>query len=632
MLLQFVKAFNFPNKTVMIRSSLCLFIFLFLFSIPLMAQEISCNKDQLTIDTIAGPQPFTHLNLNNDRCQFQFAIVTDRTGGHRPGVFMDGVNKLNLLQPEFVMSVGDLIEGYTEDTLELERQWNEFEGFVDQLQMPFFYLPGNHDITNAVMESVYMKRFGRTYYHFIYKDVLFLCLNTEDQYRGSNKGTISDEQYKYIQQVLAANENVRWTLVFMHQPLWILEDTKRWNEVEQLLESRKHTVFVGHHHHYVKYERNNGKYFMLATTGGGSSLRSPKLGEFDHVVWVTMTDQGPILANLQLDGIWDENVVTEASQDFFKTVMQRNPVKISPLLVDEDRFTEGEVLIKVQNDENIPMQIDWKQSFSWSLKGSFDTPIMTIPPNSVDTLLLNIETRKSSALTTSIKPLPIKAIISYNDSEYPDIEMPFEYNIRPVKPASLIASKQEIVIDGNLDDWSNMAHVIDGLSEESLDVSFDLLYDEDYLYIAAKVQDDTLVVDTGEVAWRQDFIGFVVNGEPLASSVMRKGSGWYENSILFTIAPATNDLPSSIFYEDKLPEGTEYTCVANATSYILETAIPLSYIKERQGENWKSIRFNIIVQDRDGQEENWPRYYYEPNWRGKNNYIGSGLFFKDEKQ
>ena len=53
---------------------------------------------------------------------------------------MDGVNKLNLLQPEFVISVGDLIEGYTENQKELNRQWDEFDGFVKQLQMPFFYI------------------------------------------------------------------------------------------------------------------------------------------------------------------------------------------------------------------------------------------------------------------------------------------------------------------------------------------------------------------------------------------------------------------------------------------------------------------------------------------------------------
>ena len=121
------------------------------------------------------------------------------------------------------MSVGDLIEGYTEDVDELNRQWDEFEGFIDLLEAPFFYLPGNHDITNKVMEKVWTERFGPTYYHFIYHDVLFLCLNSEDDVRGSRKGTIMQPQLDYIKKVLEENQEVRWTMVFMHQPLWSQE-------------------------------------------------------------------------------------------------------------------------------------------------------------------------------------------------------------------------------------------------------------------------------------------------------------------------------------------------------------------------------------------------------------------------
>ena len=44
---------------------------------------------------------------------------------------------------------------------------------------------------------------------------------------------------------------------------------------------------------------------------GVSKLRGPEFGEFDHVVWVTMTVDGPLIANLLLEGIWHEDVVTE---------------------------------------------------------------------------------------------------------------------------------------------------------------------------------------------------------------------------------------------------------------------------------------------------------------------------------
>ena len=255
--------------------------------------------------------------------------MTDRTGGLRPGVFSTAVDKPNLLQPQFVMSVGDLITGYTEDRAQLLREWEEFDGMIDRLEAPFFYVPGNHDLANPVMLDLWRERFGPTYYHFVYKDVLFLCLNSEDQLRGAGRGTIGDEQYAYIERTLAEHDDVCWTFVFLHQPLWDQKDSDRWPDVERLLQQREHSVFAGHVHHYVRYTRNNGRYYTLATTGGGSRLRGPQLGEFDHVSWVTMTERGPIMANIALDGISSDSLVTRADYDFITRILESQPVRFT---------------------------------------------------------------------------------------------------------------------------------------------------------------------------------------------------------------------------------------------------------------------------------------------------------------
>ena len=148
----------------------------------------SCKSDDLSdvaqIDQSGKVHPWTNLDWNNNPENFQFAIVSDRTGGERPGVFEQGVEKFNLLQPEFVMSVGDLINGYTEDVEKINKQWDEFDGLVSKLEMPFFYVPGNHDLTNQVQENVWKERLGRTYFHFVYRDVLFLGLNGEEGFDG----------------------------------------------------------------------------------------------------------------------------------------------------------------------------------------------------------------------------------------------------------------------------------------------------------------------------------------------------------------------------------------------------------------------------------------------------------------
>jgi 3',5'-cyclic AMP phosphodiesterase CpdA len=111
---------------------------------------------------------------------FRFAILGDRTGGHRPGVFADALRKLDLMKPDFVISVGDLIEGYTEDEEEIDRQWKEVEARLAVLDAPVFFIAGNHDYSNAVMARIWKERRGAQYWSFVHDGVLFLGLSTED--------------------------------------------------------------------------------------------------------------------------------------------------------------------------------------------------------------------------------------------------------------------------------------------------------------------------------------------------------------------------------------------------------------------------------------------------------------------
>lgn len=262
----------------------------------------------LKIQASGQSNPWTHLNLYNKPENLQFAVVADRTGDMRPGVFADAVEKLNLLRPEFVMSIGDLIEGETDSDAELDRQWGEFDTLVGKLQMPFFYVPGNHDISNEATAEKWQERLGKAYYYFTYRNVLFLCLNTQD----ACDGCIGRQQLEYFRQVLETNRNVRWTLMFMHQPLWEEDETlEDWENIELLLADRPYTVFAGHRHIYNKSVRKGRRFYVLAITGGrGGGEDGEPLGldecRFDHIAWVTMTDDGPVLANLLLEGILND--------------------------------------------------------------------------------------------------------------------------------------------------------------------------------------------------------------------------------------------------------------------------------------------------------------------------------------
>ncbi|UCF94956.1 MAG: metallophosphoesterase [Desulfobacterales bacterium] len=291
---------------------------------------------------LSGAKPWTSEAFKNNLEEFQFAVVGDRTGGSNPeGIFTRAMDQLNLLQPEFVISVGDLVEGYTEDRAKAAAEWDEVDGIIKTLEMPFFYVPGNHDLGNDAMKQVWLERRGATYYHFIYRDVLFLVFNSEDPSHPPPEGMaertatykrllkenpaaaqkmleefmanlesykkpmlMSDQQINYFRKVLAENPKVRWTFAFFHQPDWEQKQAgEAFQAIEQMLRGRPHTVIAGHLHYYDYKKRNGTDYITMGPVGASWHMNGP--GNVDHILWVTMKQGGPEIAMITLDGVWD---------------------------------------------------------------------------------------------------------------------------------------------------------------------------------------------------------------------------------------------------------------------------------------------------------------------------------------
>jgi len=288
---------------------------------------------------IATPaKPWTNENFDNDSSKFTFALFSDLTGGEREHIFEIAVAQLSLLRPELIMSIGDLIEGGTTDRAQLTREWESFDARASHASAPIFRVGGNHDLTHIVMREFWEQRFGARYYYFIYRNALFLILDTEDntqermqeifdarakayaiareegwgalgqtEYMSMPEqaaGNIGAEQSAYLQQVIAANPDVRWTFLFMHKAPWLREDDENFAAIEQALSDRPYTVFHGHEHAYLHEIRLGRDYIRLATTGG---VQFPEKDlSIDHVTLVTVSETGVTIANLRMSGIFDK--------------------------------------------------------------------------------------------------------------------------------------------------------------------------------------------------------------------------------------------------------------------------------------------------------------------------------------
>jgi hypothetical protein len=288
-------------------------------------------------------KPWTSEDFNNNSDNFQFVVVGDRTGGANvEGTFDLAADQIRLLQPEFVINVGDLIEGYSDDPADLHAEWDEVDAMLAKMEVPFFRTPGNHDIANSVAQEVWRERFGATYYSFVYGNTLFLVLDSEDPPREAPEGMkeklelynrlqtedpeqaktmlaefMSDEsvvaglamqvefheaQTEFIRDALAQTPDVRWTFLFLHEPAWE-NPSDSFKAIQEMLKGRDHTFIAGHLHYYDYDNIDGHEHITMGPAGASFHHEGP--GNVDHVMWVTMTEYGPEIANIALKGVFD---------------------------------------------------------------------------------------------------------------------------------------------------------------------------------------------------------------------------------------------------------------------------------------------------------------------------------------
>ena len=397
-----------------------------------------------SIDVAEGPNPWTNLNFNNKKSNFQFAILADQTSYIDWAVFKDSINKVNLLQPEFVMTVGDLIEGNSHRPEDIDKQWDRFDAEVDRLDMPFFYVPGNHDLRennkHKTCEQKWSERLGRTYHHFKYNDVLFLCVSTEDlnpnaTYTWANSH-IGKEQVAYFEKVIADNKDVRWTFVFMHEPLFEEYchnyNKNGWEGIEAALQGRKYTVLAGHTHIYSKRIKKGQKYITLATTGAGAGhpKTSPHFGQFDHITLCTMKDDGPVFANIEVDGIWDENVRSDENSHLVNTVIGKNfAITCSPIKIKTDTFKKITAEITIENNTDYEMTLDGHFDQHETLR-PFPYSIKTeMPAHSKKVVKLQIGAQPAVSVK-DLKPLVFKKTVYCRPDTRPTIPYKGAFEIK----------------------------------------------------------------------------------------------------------------------------------------------------------------------------------------------------------
>jgi hypothetical protein len=593
--------------------------------------------------------PWTGLEPAADPDEFRFAVVTDRTGGHRDGIFEAAMGKLNLVRPEFVVSVGDLIEGYTDDPVVLDEEWDEIEGFVGRLQMPFFYVPGNHDMSNAVMAEEWRSRFGPSYYHFRYKGVLFLALNSElfglvhDPKTSLPGPWTQADQLAFVERVLAENAGARWTFVLIHQPLW---DSPRpnpdWGRVEELLKGRPHTVFAGHFHRYTQHLRNDQQYITLATTGGGSRMRGTPWGEFDQVAQVTMTSDGPVIANLRLDGILPSDVVDAALRQLVQQL--EDAVVAEPIVSPGRTFNRATAHFSISNPGTSYLSVTAAFAASRDILPDQTETHVIIEPGGVADIEVPLRARVARAYE-ALAPAHAQFTLETQTPGGEVLLVERELALLPERRFDAVRTARAVTVDGELGEWGRLPFVVEEPGErsghgvhrgpEDGSFRFGVRQDKDFLYVAVEVRDDSLVGSPDEVAREQDHVSLNIDVRPDPERskneetfvAIRSGAMAKMISPLAALQETRPD-PVMRLFAGGVPEGVRQAVQRSETGYTVELAVPAKVLDERRGTRWDALRLNLSMNDFDEGEPDSVTLSWRPSRFEPGAIEGAGTFVR----
>ena len=320
---------------------------------------------------------------------FQFVVFGDRTGGQPEGieVLKQAVNDANLLDPDLVMTVGDLVQGYNQ-TPEWLAQAAEFKGVMDGLNMPWFPVAGNHDVywrgpgrpPEGQHEDNYERHFGPLWYSFAHKDCGFLVLYSDEGdprtgEKGFNQGrlqTMSPEQLAFVRQALDRLKDKKHVFVFLHHPRWLGGGYAggNWDEVHATLAAAGNVraVFAGHIHR-LRYSgiRDGIAYHALATTGGAMPGHMPQLGWVHHYNVVTVRDPdaadteqnhaGVTVALVPVGAVLDPRVYTP------ERLAELDKLRAAPLTRTSDAVeigagpVAGEYVVEFENPTAKPVEV-----------------------------------------------------------------------------------------------------------------------------------------------------------------------------------------------------------------------------------------------------------------------------------
>ena len=323
-------------------------------------------------------QPGRELVLPEEEDMFTFVIFGDRTGGPDEGiaVLAEAVKETNYFEPDMVMTVGDLVDGYN-TTEPWMAQMREFHGVMDELLCPWFPVAGNHDVywrgPNRPAEEHelhYQEHFGPLWYAFDHKDCRFIVLYTDEanpdtgdrNYTRPDCQQMSPEQMSWLTKTLDESKDMAHVFVFLHHPRWLGGNYgDDWARVHDALAEAGNVraCFAGHIH-YMRHDgvKDGIEYVTLATVGGAQSSAVPEAGHLHQYHVVTVRPNGIAMAAIPVGGPIDVRALSGQAATSTRALANSIPAIKSTIELDALGQSSGTFDVYMNNPTSRPIEFE----------------------------------------------------------------------------------------------------------------------------------------------------------------------------------------------------------------------------------------------------------------------------------
>nr|MBN2277332.1 metallophosphoesterase [candidate division Zixibacteria bacterium] len=419
-------------------------------------------------------------------CPVRFAILGDRTGSHIEGIHEQVIAEVVRMRPDFVITVGDEVEGYVDDSARIIAEKEEYNTIISPLTMPFYHVPGNHDIWSDLSEKMYREIIGPPYYSFNRQGLHIVVLNYG---LAEVNDSFPAEQLTWLENDLKANQQADYTLVFFHKPFWH-EYTARGKAHplhDLFVKYGVNAAFSGHYHEYFAANYDGVMYTNVGSSGADTDPDPTGL-EY-HFMWVTVDSTGIHPVPIKMGAVlpWDQ--VTVADRQIY------NPLRTSGLEF-KGQLPIGEDLKAIPS----PVDIILKNSFSrfalddtlrWETTDGWKITPEIMPVTAAAGIDGDFEF--TAECTGPLFPLPGVAV---NFNYAADKKVKVSKTLTVARQAECLPAGKKPKIDGDIKEkcWESPQTVLfnyDGSDMTLEPTKFFFAYDKDNLYVAAYCAEST---------------------------------------------------------------------------------------------------------------------------------------------